>query len=187
PAFEVVDTKGQIELSKAAQLAQISLVDLRAYNPGQLRWATAPEQAQELLVPIGVGPGLSQAVAQLSPEDRVQWQRYRIRRGDSLSRIAQNFKTDVGMLQEVNHIKGTRIRAGDTLMIPQGNAWASSLALADTGELTRRGYRVRQGDSLYRIAGKFNVSIDQIISWNSLNPDSYLQPGQKLTLYIGET
>ena len=73
-------------------------------------------------------------------------------------------------------------------MIPKGSAWASSLAMATTSEApTARGYRVRQGDSLYRIAGKFNVSINDIISWNALQPNKYLQPGQKLTLYVSGT
>jgi membrane-bound lytic murein transglycosylase D len=188
PAFEVVGTGGQIELSRAADLAGMELVALRSFNAGQLRWATAPNQVQELLVPVGIGSQLGEAVAQLTPQDRVQWQRYRIERGDSLIRIARKFDTEVGLLQEVNKIKGSRIRAGDTLMIPQGNAWESSLALSDSrSSRTERGYRVRQGDSLYLIAGKFNVSIDEIITWNSLNPNSYLQPGQKLTLYVSES
>ena len=188
PAFEVADTRGQIELARVASLAEMELVDLRAFNPGQLRWATAPEQGSELLVPIGVAAKLNEAVATLTAEDRVQWQRYRIKRGDSLIRIAKTFDTEVGLLQNVNHIKGSRIRAGDTLMIPKGNGWESSLAMfSSPGERSQRGYRVRQGDSLYRIAGKFNVSIDEIISWNSLNPDAYLQPGQQLTLYVGDS
>jgi membrane-bound lytic murein transglycosylase D len=188
PAFEVADTRGQIELARVASLAEMELVDLRAFNPGQLRWATAPEQGSELLVPIGVAAKLNEAVATLTAEDRVQWQRYRIKRGDSLIRIAKTFDTEVGLLQNVNHIKGSRIRAGDTLMIPKGNGWESSLAMfSSAGERSQRGYRVRQGDSLYRIAGKFNVSIDEIISWNSLNPDAYLQPGQQLTLYVGDS
>jgi membrane-bound lytic murein transglycosylase D len=188
PAFEVVNTEGQIELATAANLAHLELLTLRSYNPGQLRWATAPEQAQELLVPVGTGARLADAVTNLTPADRVQWQRYRIKRGDSLIRIAKNFDTEVGLLQEVNHIKGSRIRAGDTLMIPEGTAWASSLAMApSSSERTQRGYRVRRGDSLYLIAGKFKVSIDQIIAWNSLNPKSYLQPGQKLTLYVEDS
>lgn len=188
PAFEVVETHGQIELLAAAELAHMELVALRAYNAGQLRWATAPEQAQELLVPVGTGAILAEAVASLTPEDRVQWQRYRIEPGDSLSRIAKYFDTEVGLLQEVNRIKGSNIRAGDTLLIPEGTAWASSLALAPPNPVrTQRGYRVQPGDSLYRIAGRFNVSIDEIIAWNSLNPKAYLKPGQKLTLYVEDT
>lgn len=185
PAFEIAATGGQIEMLRAADLAGLELHDLRALNPGQLRWATAPEQAQELLLPVGLGDNFEQGVASLGPEDRVTWQHYRIRRGDSLIRIAKQFDTEVGLLREVNNIRGNLIRAGDTMMIPEGSAWASSLALADRGAgRLERGYRVRKGDSLYGIAVRFDVTIDDIIAWNSLDPGAYLQPGQRLTLYV---
>ena len=183
-SFEIAATGGQLEMAKAAELAGIELGTLRAFNPGQLRWATSPKMAPELLLPIGAKEHFEQGISQLTADDRVQWQHYRIERGDSLIRIAKKFDTEVGLLREVNGIRGSRIRAGDTLMIPHGNAWASSLALASSGQQTQQGYRVRQGDSLYLIAGKFKVSINDIIAWNSLDPGKYLQPGQKLTLYV---
>jgi len=187
PVFTVVDTGGQIEMARAASLANMDMVTLRALNPGQLRWATSPEQAPELLVPSSVAGQMVQGIATLSEADRVQWQHYRIQQGDSLIRIAKKFDTEVGLLRQVNNINGSLIRAGKTMMIPMGSDWASSLALADSGEPRATGYRVRRGDSLYRIAGKFNVTISEIISWNSLNRDAYLQPGQKLTLWVTET
>jgi len=159
---------------------------LRTFNPGQLRWATSPDMPPELLLPVGARAGFEQGIASLTPDDRVQWQHYRIERGDSLIRIARNFDTEVGLLREVNGIRGSNIRAGDTLMIPRGGSWASSLALAsrEQAAASARGYRVRRGDSLYLIADKFNISINDIVSWNALDPGKYLQPGQKLTLYV---
>ena len=188
PAFEIADTGGQLEMTRAADLAGIAMDTLRALNPGQLRWATSPDMPPQLLLPIGTGARFSEGIAALTPDDRVQWQYYRIERGDNLVGIAKIFDTEVGLLREVNGIRGSMIRAGKTLMIPKGSAWASSLAMATTDKAaTARGYRVRQGDSLYRIAGKFNVSINDIISWNALKPDRHLQPGQKLTLYVSGT
>lgn len=186
PAFEVGQTGGQIELARAADLAGVDLSIIQALNPGQLRWATSPDVAQELLLPTGTVAQFQEGVATLTDADRVQWAHYRIERGDSLIRIAKKFDTEVGLLRQVNNIRGSMIRAGDTLMIPLGDSdWASSLALAGPmGEPVRKGYRVRRGDSLYRIAGKFNVSVHDIIVWNGLDPNAYLQPGQRLTLYV---
>jgi len=50
-------------------------------------------------------------------------------------------------------------------------------------------YTVRNGDSLSRIATKFNVRISDLKKWNkkTLRQRKYLQPGQKLTLYIDIT
>jgi membrane-bound lytic murein transglycosylase D len=46
---------------------------------------------------------------------------------------------------------------------------------------------VRKGDSLARISQRFNVKISELRDWNSLRTSDYLQPGQKLTLYIAVT
>jgi peptidoglycan endopeptidase LytE len=43
-------------------------------------------------------------------------------------------------------------------------------------------YTVKKGDNLYRIGLKFNVSVQQLRSWNNLSPDSEIFPGQKLTV-----
>ncbi|GHD20638.1 lytic transglycosylase [Halioglobus japonicus] len=186
PAFDVGNTGGQIELARAASLAGVDLSMIQALNPGQLRWATSPETAQELLLPTGTADAFHSGIAQLTDADRVRWEHYRIQNGDNLIRIARKFDTEVELLRQVNDIRGSMIRAGDTLMIPQGSDWATSLAMADRSRIspTKRGYRVRRGDSLYRIAGKFKVSVHDIIAWNSLDPNAYLQPGQKLTLYV---
>jgi membrane-bound lytic murein transglycosylase D len=187
PTFTVINTDGQIEMAKAASLADMDMTTLRAYNAGQLRWATSPEQPDELLVPTDLAEQMTAGIATLTDADRVSWQHYRIQQGDSLIRIARKFDTEVGLLRQVNHINGNLIRAGKTMMIPIGSSWESSLAMASSGEPQATGYRVRRGDSLYRIAGKFNVTISEIIAWNSLKRDDYLQPGQKLTLWVTET
>lgn len=183
--YEIGDTGGQLEMSRAAELAGVDLETLQALNPGQLRWATSPDMPPELLLPLGTGQRFAEGVATLTPQDRVQWQRYRIERGDNLIGIARKFDTEVGLLREVNDIKGSMIRAGRTLMIPKGASWEQSLAMVSKQQVKERGYRVKRGDSLYEIADKFDVSIEDIISWNALDPSAYLQPGQKLTLFVG--
>ena len=56
------------------------------------------------------------------------------------------------------------------------------------GNTTRKlRYTVRNGDSLYLIARKFRVGIDQIASWNSIDRNKILRPGQKLTMYVDVT
>jgi membrane-bound lytic murein transglycosylase D len=142
PAFVAVDTGGQIEMLRAAELAGLELMDLRRYNPGVLRWATAPG-ANGCWYPRPRRRPARTGLAALPADQRVTWQHYRIRRGDSLIRIARRFDTEVALLREVNNLRGNLIRAGDTLMIPDSAAWQDSLALAGGGASTRSGYTVR--------------------------------------------
>ena len=56
------------------------------------------------------------------------------------------------------------------------------------GNTTRRlNYTVRNGDSLYLIARRFRVSINQIARWNNIDTDKILRPGQRLTMYVDVT
>jgi membrane-bound lytic murein transglycosylase D len=137
------------------------------------------------LVPVGTSHRFEHNIAKLTPEDLVQWQTYRIQTGDNLSDIARRFDTDVAALQEVNDIRGSNIQAGDTLKIPGDDSDAnSSHSLVSKDKPPPQAYRVREGDTLSRIARKFNVSVTDIIEWNALNPDAYLRAGQTLTLHV---
>ena len=56
------------------------------------------------------------------------------------------------------------------------------------GNTTRKlNYTVRNGDSLYLIARRFRVGIDQIARWNNIDKNKLLRPGQKLTMYVDVT
>ena len=48
-------------------------------------------------------------------------------------------------------------------------------------------YNVRSGDTISGIASKFKVKTNDIVKWNSLHKKKYLQPGQKIKLYVDET
>jgi membrane-bound lytic murein transglycosylase D len=184
PSFEVVDTGGLLQMSQAAELAGVDLDTLRALNPGQLRETISPGRPLEMLVPVGSANRFEYNISQLSPEELVQWKSYRIKPGDSLDLIAQKFDIEVGVLQDINSIEGSKIRAGEVLKIPEGNYRHPVEGLDPDESHPPQGYMVRAGDSLYRIAGKFNVSVDDIIAWNALDPRAVLKPGQELKLYV---
>jgi membrane-bound lytic murein transglycosylase D len=48
-------------------------------------------------------------------------------------------------------------------------------------------YVVRRGDSLSLIAGRFRVTVAKLLEWNSLSAQKYLQPGQRLVMYVDVT
>lgn len=184
PAFEIAEVDGQIDLVRAAELANVSVETLRELNPGQLRLATAPGQTQELLVPVGSSARLEEEVAQLTPAERIRWRNYIVRRGDSLAGIAKKFHTTADLIRRVNGISGNGVRAGSGLMVPSKN-WTSELALSRLPASPEIGYQVQRGDSLSRIAGKYRISVEDIVAWNALDPGQYLQPGQTLRLRVG--
>ena len=76
------------------------------------------------------------------------------------------------------------LRPGKDLVV-----WVNQVSKdqTDNSIMRKLTYTVRNGDSLSLIAGKFKVKISDIKKWNDLNNKRYLQPGQKLKLYVDVT
>lgn len=102
---------------------------------------------------------------------------YTVQPGDTLTKIASRFNVTVEAIVQANNLKDANsIRVGQTLVIPDGSAPAAQPA--STGPQT---YIVQSGDSLFRIANKFNVTVDALMAANNLT-SSTLHPGQKLII-----
>jgi len=114
---------------------------------------------------------------------------YVIKPGDSLSSIAKRFSTTVPRLAQLNAMDaGTTLRIGQQIRVrsPQSTTLAASSSRESaTAQSNRVEYQVRKGDSLSRIAGRFSVSVEQVLRWNSISsPRATIHPGQKLILYV---
>jgi membrane-bound lytic murein transglycosylase D len=71
-----------------------------------------------------------------------------------------------------------------------GTAATPPVSLAKSGNsvVQKVNYVVRRGDSLARIAAKFRVSVKDLLRWNKrLNIKKYLQPGQRVKLFVDIT
>ena len=53
--------------------------------------------------------------------DSSVWKTHKVERGENLSRIAKKYGTDVQTITEVNQLKGTALKIGQELRIPQGS------------------------------------------------------------------
>ncbi|MDX1803170.1 MAG: LysM peptidoglycan-binding domain-containing protein [Alcanivorax sp.] len=109
---------------------------------------------------------------------------YRVHSGDTLWAIARHHHVSVRQLAKWNNMApADSLHIGQKLAIWTGSGTSSSSAARNMVRKLR--YSVRNGDSLYAIADRFNVSVNDIRNWNdSVNDKRYLHPGQRLTLYV---
>ncbi|MCH8104134.1 MAG: LysM peptidoglycan-binding domain-containing protein [Proteobacteria bacterium] len=115
-----------------------------------------------------------------------------VRRGQSLWSISQRYGVSTNALAKWNGIAPI-----DTLRVGQKlTVWinrqavlvqtvATLIATGPNQGLQALRYTVRKGDSLYRIANKFNIRVTDIKRWNKIG--KYLQPGQKIKLFVDIT
>lgn len=93
---------------------------------------------------------------------------YTVKSGDSLYKIANQFGTTVGELIRINNLGTTVLSIGQQLKIP-------------TKQVTGIRYTVQRGDSLWKIANQYGVSVDDIIEANNLSGTT-LSIGQQLII-----
>lgn len=95
---------------------------------------------------------------------------YTVKSGDSLWSISRKFGVTVNDLKKVNNLSSNLLSVGQNLIIPGKKNNTSS-----------NEYVVKKGDTLYGIANKYNVSVDNLKSYNNLSTDS-LSIGQKIKI-----
>ncbi len=107
---------------------------------------------------------------------------YKVKKGDTLSGIAQKFGVSVKEIARLNNLKKPyRLKAGQKLKIPKKY---SSKGKKKSKVRAYRIYKVKRGDSLIKIAKKFGVSKKDIIKANNLKKPYRLKVGQKLKIPI---
>lgn len=196
PYFAVVNTRSQMDLSQAAQMAEVDLEEIYKLNPQYNQWATSPNGPHEILVPVDQKTIMEGNLKKLPVNQRIKWQRYKVRSGDSLISIAKRFHTTPEALKQVNPIRKDLVRIGDMLLIPTAFNKQKSYTFSANNRLSKKQSRARgskgsikirhlvaSGDSFWSLAKKHNVSVGSIARWNGMAPKDPLVPGQKLVIW----
>ncbi|TEU06140.1 MAG: LysM peptidoglycan-binding domain-containing protein [Candidatus Aminicenantes bacterium] len=168
-------------LSKAMGLKENVLSSL---NP-ELRHGATPGYEYVLRVPLGFAEkamiALNTLPTWIPPE--ATYRIHRVRRGESLSLIAQRYRTSISAIARLNRLRRVDlIKSGQRLKIPvRGRSYASSPPPKLVKEGEKLIYIVRRGDSLYKIASAFSTTVGKIRKDNSLESDK-LDVGQKIVI-----
>lgn len=134
---------------------------------------------QELMIP-GQQAWVSEYAAEAEKNDqsfhsaRAQ---YTVQSGDSLWKIAKQNNLKMSTLMDWNNLnRKSKLKPGQKLLI------ATQVDFdPENNKLT---YHIQPGDTLHQIAQRFEVSKNDLLSWNSVKDESYIHPGQELTIYI---
>lgn len=119
---------------------------------------------------------------------------YKVRSGDTLSKIASRNRTTVAQIQRWNNMRTTRLSVGKNLIVqkqaikttePDKTVLAKKNATNTTTKSVNQYYRIRRGDNLGKIASRNGVTVAQLKTWNSLKSDR-ISVGKNLIVNIKE-
>ncbi|MFB0636781.1 LysM peptidoglycan-binding domain-containing protein [Bacillus rugosus] len=103
----------------------------------------------------------------------------KVKSGDSLWKLAQDYKTSVAAITSANHLSTTVLSIGQTLTIPGSNSGTSSTSSSTTKKSGSSVYTVKSGDSLWLIANEYKMTVQELKKLNGLSSDM-IRAGQKL-------
>ncbi len=175
-------------LDVLARLADTSVAAMRELNPQFVRLVTPPRQSAIVRLPAGTGELVTSRYAALESKDRVSFVDHTVSRGQTLAAIARLYHVTTRQISDANPgVRLTRMRTGTHLMIPTSfvptvpepaSAPVTRGARAGAVGSTTIRYRVRSGESLTVIAGKYDTSVDKLRSLNALGRNEVLRAGQ---------
>lgn len=126
------------------------------------------------------GEGKAQPVSEEGAEEIL----YTIKRGDTLWAIANEMGVNIGALSRWNNLHPEKkLRPGDKLRIRVAPAKAPPEPAKKKGPLEIV-YEVKEGDTLWGIAKKYNLTIEDIRSWNNLEEADRIYPSDRLRLRL---
>lgn len=109
------------------------------------------------------------------PQQQTSQTTYTVKSGDSLWKIANQFGVSVNDLIEANNLTTTTLQIGQQLVIPG----SGTTTPPSTGNVIE--YTVKSGDSLWKIANQYGVTVNEIRTLNNLTSNT-LQIGQVLRI-----
>ena len=99
------------------------------------------------------------------------YDKYRVNSNDTLSSIAKEYNTSVDLLRDINNLYYLdSLREGMDIIVPKKE---------DKYFIT---YKINEGDTLYKIAQKYNTNPTLLAALNGLDMDDYIYPNQEILL-----
>jgi len=192
--FDEVLLETAADLNVIARLTNSSVETLQELNPELLHCYTPPASnlnPYALRIPKGSKEAFTQTFAPLSTQQKSNAQPYVVRKGDSFGKIAAKAKIHPEVLAQFNGLPpNTPLRVGQTLALPKVELLSNPLQNNSFAQLQGkrpRTYRVVRGDSLWSIARKFDVKLENLADWNKmlLRKNKTLLPGVQLNVWPG--
>jgi len=110
-----------------------------------------------------------------------------IRKGDTISGICKQYNINKTTLLKINNLRSSKLIAGKHLRIPQGKVRYRLLNPGEQGSIAANDlilHTIQPGDTIGKIADKYNVPEDLIVFWNGLKSKHRIRAGQQLAMYI---
>jgi membrane-bound lytic murein transglycosylase D len=184
-----VVVQGGTGLDLIAELAGTTLEVIRDLNPHILRGITPPGSSYPVRLPAGMSRSVADAYALVPPSEKPAVLTHVVRRGETISGIAQRYSVSMSSLMGANRVARARsLQIGTTLYIPAPGTSLPAKLLRENDPSPPRApltHIVRSGETVSGIAARYGVTQASVVAGNRLRSASAIRTGQKLVIAAG--
>jgi len=189
--YDFVQVNSSVDLRLVADVLNTSYDYLLGFNPELKRGVTPPGMEHAIRVPAGTGKSLQTALKVIPPDRRASWRMVTAQPEDTFAAIAQRTGVSESLLSQIN---GGSMAAGQKIIVPLNSGIQMVAASAPKGTLLQPvaagtrivTYRVKTGETIGELAGRYGVSADDIAALNGISSISRLKPDQVIKVPVGK-
>lgn len=184
--YETVKLNRPVRLRDLAGAEGPPLEELERLNP-ELSTGVTPRQPEgyDLKVPVGSREVALASFAAAPTAMLTAPRRHTVRRGETLAAVARRYRVSVARLAAANALSPrARVARGEVLVVPSRHPVTLAARHAKTKASPARSYRVKGGDTLYRIAKRTGTSVDSLMAANSIGSPEQIKPGDRLKIPV---
>jgi len=180
--YDSIVVPDQTGLDVIARLADTTVAALRELNPQYLRLTTPPGRPSLVRLPPGRGETTQLAYADLPGSKRVSYRDHQVRAGETLGGLAKRYGVAKADIVAANpRLRGRSLRAGQNVVVPTLGPLPVEVARQLAVEPSDGDFhRVRRGENLRLIAGRYGVTQHQLQVWNRMGKATRVRVGQRL-------
>ena len=172
---EKITIPGQVEILALSEFLEIKPELLYKLNAGYTKWASAPENESIFYIPKEKYGLIISENNPFKKTNDINWISHTVNKGDNLWDLAIKYDTEVKIIKDVNYLNDELLSINDNLLIPLGKSKSNNFIPYEM-------YIVSEGDTLWSISEKYNLSIRDLARMNSLDENDFLQLGQQLSI-----
>jgi membrane-bound lytic murein transglycosylase D len=193
--YETIDLEATFSIDQIARLAKVSTSVIKKYNPA-LTGSIAPSGKYSVRVPVGVKDSFLKQYKTNPPESiEFTYTTYRVRRGDTLYKIAREFGTTVSAIKLENNLRSSRwIKVGQLLRVASVSVLEESTddvygVVADSTKPLKINqmkfvYKVKRDSiSIKTLARYYSVTVGELKTSNPWLQKERLQRGAEVVIY----
>jgi len=195
--YELVRTQKSMRLQDIALNLNVSKETLTLLN-SELRHQQTPDKEYSLKVPAGLGKQFAMVEPQIDEAkppvyERTKGRKYvkhRVRSGETIQTISKQYGVPSNTILAYNGLgSDAKLKSGKVIRIPLATtSKKTKVAKKDSGKKTAPSggqgvitYKVKQGDTLFAVAQRYNTTATEIRKLNNLKSDQ-LRTGQVIKI-----